>query len=115
MGFRFRRSIKILPGIRLNIGKRGVSTSIGGRGAHITIGKRGTRATLSAPGTGISYSTTSRPHHAAAKPPGAARQTPHAEVPSPGRPPSVAGSLARLALFAGMLAIAGRVVWSAIH
>ena len=29
MGFRFRRSIKILPGIRLNFGKRGVSTSIG--------------------------------------------------------------------------------------
>jgi hypothetical protein len=27
MGFRFRRSIKILPGIRLNFGKRGVSTS----------------------------------------------------------------------------------------
>ena len=36
--FRFRRSIKILPGIRLNVGKRGVSTSIGVRGAHITVG-----------------------------------------------------------------------------
>src|ERR1700722_477483 len=28
MGFRFRRSIKLLPGIRLNFGKRGISTSI---------------------------------------------------------------------------------------
>ena len=27
MGIRFRRSIRILPGVRLNVGKRGVSTS----------------------------------------------------------------------------------------
>ena len=46
MGFRFRRSIKILPGIRLNFGKRGVSTSIGVRGAHVTFGKTGTRTTV---------------------------------------------------------------------
>ncbi|MHB8477861.1 MAG: DUF4236 domain-containing protein [Steroidobacteraceae bacterium] len=46
MGFRFRRSVKILPGIRLNFGKRGVSTSIGVRGAHITFGGTGTRTTV---------------------------------------------------------------------
>jgi hypothetical protein len=28
MGFRFRRSIKILPGIRLNFGKRGVNNAV---------------------------------------------------------------------------------------
>jgi hypothetical protein len=28
MGLRFHRSLRILPGIRLNIRKRGVSTSI---------------------------------------------------------------------------------------
>lgn len=34
MGYlRFRRTIKILPGIRINVGKRGVSTSIRVRGA----------------------------------------------------------------------------------
>jgi hypothetical protein len=33
---RFRHSVRILPFLRLNIGKRGVSTSIGVRGAHIT-------------------------------------------------------------------------------
>jgi hypothetical protein len=38
VGFRFRRSLRILPGIRLNIGKPGVSTSIGVRGAHVIIG-----------------------------------------------------------------------------
>ena len=46
MGFRFRRSIKILPGVRLNFGKRGISTSIGIRGAHVTVGKTGTRTTV---------------------------------------------------------------------
>ena len=55
MGFRFRRSIKNLPGIRLNFGKRGVSTSIGVRGAHVTFGKTGTRTTVGLPGSGISY------------------------------------------------------------
>jgi hypothetical protein len=55
MSFRFRRSIKILPGIRLNFGKRGISTSIGVRGAHVTFGKTGTRTTVGLPGSGLSY------------------------------------------------------------
>jgi hypothetical protein len=57
MGFRFRRSIKILPSIRVNLGKRSASVSIGGRGAHVTL-RRGhkARATVGIPGTGISYS-----------------------------------------------------------
>jgi uncharacterized protein DUF4236 len=61
MGFRFRRSIKILPGIRLNFGKRGISTSIGVRGAHVTFGKTGTRATVGLPGSGISYTHLDKP------------------------------------------------------
>ena len=56
MGFRFRKSIKILPGIRLNLSKSGVSTSIGRPGATINIGNRGVRGTVGLPGTGISYS-----------------------------------------------------------
>jgi hypothetical protein len=63
MGFRFRRSIKLLPGIRLNFGKRGVSTSIGVRGAHVTFGKAGTRTTVGLPGSGISYTHLDKPHH----------------------------------------------------
>jgi hypothetical protein len=51
---RFRHSIRLAPGIRLNIGKRGLSTSLGGRGAHVTVGRNTTRATVSAPGTGLS-------------------------------------------------------------
>ena len=56
MGFRFRKSIRILPGVRLNLNKSGISTSIGAPGATVNISKRGTRGTVGLPGTGISYS-----------------------------------------------------------
>jgi hypothetical protein len=55
MGFRFRRSVRIMPGVRLNFGKRGVSTTVGRRGASVTFGKRGTYANVGLPGTGMSY------------------------------------------------------------
>lgn len=57
MGLRFRKSIKVLPGVKLNISKSGISTSVGRRGATVNFSKRGTRATVGIPGTGISYST----------------------------------------------------------
>ena len=53
MAFRFRRRIKVAPGVHLNIGKNGVSTSIGTRGASITMGSKGTYLNTSIPGTGI--------------------------------------------------------------
>lgn len=54
MAVRFRKSIKIAPGIRLNISKSGISTSIGPRGATVNLrgGKR--RVTVGIPGTGLS-------------------------------------------------------------
>jgi hypothetical protein len=55
MGFGFRKSIKILPGVRVNVSRSGVSTSIGGRGASVNIGKRGTYLNAGVPGTGLSY------------------------------------------------------------
>jgi len=56
MAFRFRKSVKIAPGVRLNFSKSGVSTSIGRRGATVNISKRGTRVTAGIPGTGLSAS-----------------------------------------------------------
>ena len=56
MGFRFRKTIKLFPGVKLNFSKSGVSTSIGGPGATINISKRGTCGTVGIPGTGVSYS-----------------------------------------------------------
>lgn len=57
MGFRFRRSFKVLPGVRLNISKSGASMSLGKRGAWVTLGNKGVRTTIRIPGTGISYTT----------------------------------------------------------
>jgi len=53
--FRFRRSIKLLPGVRWNFGKKSTSLSIGPRGAHYTFGTAGSRTTVGIPGTGLSY------------------------------------------------------------
>jgi hypothetical protein len=53
MKLRFRRSIQVLPGVRLNLGKKGVSASIGPRGAKFTAGTRGVTTTLGVPGTGV--------------------------------------------------------------
>lgn len=57
MGWRFRRSFKILPGLRLNIGKKSVSVSAGPRGLTTTVGKTGVHQNVGLPGTGLSYRT----------------------------------------------------------
>ena len=60
MGLRFRKSIKILPGVRVNYGLHSTSLSIGGKGFRTTYSSTG-RVTRSVgiPGTGISYVTSS--------------------------------------------------------
>lgn len=58
MGFKFRKRIKIAPGISINIGKSGItSATIGKRGASLNVGKNGVRATAGIPGTGLSYTS----------------------------------------------------------
>jgi Protein of unknown function (DUF4236) len=80
MGFRFRRSIRILPGLRLNFGKRGVSTSIGVRGAHVTVGHGQVRETVGLPGTGLSYTHVEGTHKTAADASGEAQPQPVPDV-----------------------------------
>ncbi|WP_400190719.1 DUF4236 domain-containing protein [Hymenobacter sp. B81] len=41
MAFRFRKSFKILPGVKINVSPSGFSTTIGGRGASYNINHRG--------------------------------------------------------------------------
>jgi hypothetical protein len=55
LGFRFQKRISILPGVRINLSKSGVSTSLGPRGADVNIGKDGVTANAGIPGTGLSY------------------------------------------------------------
>jgi Protein of unknown function (DUF4236) len=81
--FRFRRSVKLFPGVRWNIGKRSSSLSFGGRGFHYTIGPKGGRTTVGIPGTGISYTETSG----------------HSSHPSPEENTGCAGCLGQIVVF----------------
>lgn len=58
MGFKFRKRIKIAPGISVNISKNGItSATIGKPGSSVNVGKRGVKATAGIPGTGLSYTS----------------------------------------------------------
>jgi len=61
MGFRFRRRIKLFPGLWLNASRSGLSASIGGHGFTANLGPHGYQETVSAIGTGLSYRTRRRP------------------------------------------------------
>ena len=60
MPFRFRKSFKVAPGVRLKVGKRGGSVTVGGRRARVTQSTAGRRIkSVSGPrGSGLGYSTT---------------------------------------------------------
>ena len=54
MHIRFRRSFKLLPGVKLNVSRHGISTSVGRKGMHLTFNKYGVRQAVGLPGTGLS-------------------------------------------------------------
>ncbi|MER9524110.1 DUF4236 domain-containing protein [Mesorhizobium sp. M0292] len=55
MSFRFRRSFKIAPGLRLNVGRKSLSVRAGIKGFGLTSGTAGSRISGGIPGTGLSY------------------------------------------------------------
>jgi hypothetical protein len=55
MGWSFRKSFKVAPGIRINLSKSGPSVSVGGRGGSVNVSKRGTNVNTGLPGTGLRY------------------------------------------------------------
>ena len=55
MGLRFYKSFKILPGVRMNVSKSGISWTLGSKAVKLNTGKRGTYLNLSIPKTGISW------------------------------------------------------------
>ena len=60
MGLRFRKSIKLLPGVRLNFNTKSMSITAGFKGYHVTVNsKGGVSQTASIPGTGLSYTNRS--------------------------------------------------------
>ena len=59
MGLRFRKSIKIAPGVKINLNKKSTSVTFGGKGVHYTASSTGKKtASVGIPGTGISYTKT---------------------------------------------------------
>ena len=53
MAWTWRKRKTLIPGVRLNFGKKGISTSIGPRGASLSFGPNGTYLNTSIPGTGM--------------------------------------------------------------
>lgn len=62
MSLRFRQTFTIFPGVRLNIGKHGVSASFGVPGATVNVNPKGIKATVGLPGSGLSYTSPHLPY-----------------------------------------------------
>ncbi len=56
MSWSYRKRIKVIPGVHLNIGKNGISTSIGVRGASLNFGRNKNHLNVTIPGSNISNS-----------------------------------------------------------
>ena len=65
MAFRFRRTMKIAPGVRLNLTKTGASVRVGARGAGVTTGTSGTAVSAGIPGSGLHASKKVKKKHEA--------------------------------------------------
>ena len=56
MGLKFRKSVKVAPGVKLNLNKKSTSVTFGGKGAHYTVSSTGKKTkSVGIPGTGLSY------------------------------------------------------------
>ena len=58
MAIRFRKSIKLMPGVRVSLSKSGISGSLGVNGARVSVNSKGqVRGTAGISGTGLSSTT----------------------------------------------------------
>lgn len=80
MGWRFRKSFRPLPCIRLNFSPRGISTSVGVGPVRFYAGSQGAAVTAHIPGTGISYRQPMHLPHSAPEHP--APTTPRPPIPA---------------------------------
>lgn len=87
MGFRARKSFKVMPGVRMTVSPRGVSTRVGVRGAGVSLGSDGrVRSSVGIPGSGVGYTHVHGSRSRGARPSGrvAAPPAPAAKPASPG-------------------------------
>lgn len=55
-GFRFRKSFKVAPGVRVNVGKKSMGVSAGTKGFSVSANtKTGIKSSVGIPGTGMRY------------------------------------------------------------
>ncbi|RWD32154.1 MAG: DUF4236 domain-containing protein [Mesorhizobium sp.] len=58
MGFRYRKSLRLIPGVRLNVTGKGLSSaSFGKPGSTLNMGRGGIQSTVGLPGSGMSYAS----------------------------------------------------------
>lgn len=97
MSLRFRRSIRIAPGVKVNFTKTGLGFTVGPRGAHYSVHSSGRRTrSVGLPGTGLYYQSRtggSRSHPARSR-----GQTVRQSAPE--RPRTVEEAVPRPGLFA---------------
>ena len=56
MAMRFRRSVKVAPGVKVNLSKKNVGVTVGSKGAHYSVNTSGRKTTtVGVPGTGVSF------------------------------------------------------------
>ena len=62
MRVRFRRSFRVIPGVKINLNKKSVGVTVGRRGMHYTVNSKGQKtASVGLPGTGLSVQQTFKP------------------------------------------------------
>src|SRR5689334_777634 len=91
MGWRFRKSFSPLPGVRLTLSPRGLTTSVGAGPFRMTLGSRGAALTSRLPGTGISLRTPIHAPHIASAPDFGSSPALLPDAPSPTPSPLVPG------------------------
>ncbi|MBV8327792.1 DUF4236 domain-containing protein [Chryseobacterium sp.] len=69
MGWSFRKRIKVIPGVHLNLSKRGISTSVGVKGANVNFSKYGTTVSTTILGFSTRYKLSGKKPRAKLKPP----------------------------------------------
>ena len=65
MGFTFRKRIRVMKGVHLNVSPKGASVSVGGKGVSVTKGRGRTSLSVGVPGSGVAYRTTRKDEAAA--------------------------------------------------
>ena len=59
MGLRFRKSVNVTKGVKLNLNKKSVGMTLGGKGVHYTVNSSGKKTTsVGISGTGLYYTKT---------------------------------------------------------